>query len=281
MKPNIINISFILIISYICFKAVKVKSKTKLIDMNEEYRLSIFSSFISFGLLLVITCVLNIYNGLEIPTNDIVMMGVGCLIGFGISVFIVRYPNAIELPEVQRKLNKEQRLARESQEIKNLREQVQKKSSNELMAAAKIVPYEGKEDYIFISYAHKDTEMIIPILKFLQREGFRIWYDEGIALGSEWPEDIAAHLAKSKVCLAFISQDSLKSNNCRREINFALSKNKDFLSIILKPVNMTPGVEMQISTYQSLLKYKYETEEDFLEALLNAEAIQCCKDKYN
>ena len=41
-------------------------------------------------------------------------------------------------------------------------------------------PYEGKEKYIFISYSHSDSEIIIPILEELNSNGYRIWYDDGI-----------------------------------------------------------------------------------------------------
>ena len=40
--------------------------------------------------------------------------------------------------------------------------------------------YEGTEPYIFISYAHKNTDQVIPIISVLQNRGFRVWYDAGI-----------------------------------------------------------------------------------------------------
>ena len=58
----------------------------------------------------------------------------------------------------------------------------------------RITAYEGTENYIFISYAHKDSDRVMPILEELRDEGYRIWYDDGIAPGSEWPENIAQHL---------------------------------------------------------------------------------------
>ncbi|MBQ1488402.1 MAG: toll/interleukin-1 receptor domain-containing protein, partial [Lachnospiraceae bacterium] len=48
-------------------------------------------------------------------------------------------------------------------------------------------PYEGKEKYIFISYSHKDTDRVMPIISRLMNEGFRVWYDDGISPGTEWP----------------------------------------------------------------------------------------------
>ena len=145
-------------------------------------------------------------------------------------------------------------------------------------AVAQVTPYEGNEDFIFISYSHRDTATVLPLLQRMKEEGYRFWYDEGIDPGSEWPESIATHLNRCRVCLAFMSTTSLASQNCRREINFALSKNKEFLSVILEPVEMSPGMEMQISTYQSILKYKYRSEEQFRQRLLNVDLLQNCRE---
>ena len=64
--------------------------------------------------------------------------------------------------------------------------------------------YEGTEPYIFVSYAHKDSEAVLPIIAALQDRGFRIWYDAGIEAGTEWPEYIAEQLNGSEVVLALI-----------------------------------------------------------------------------
>ncbi len=142
----------------------------------------------------------------------------------------------------------------------------------------RIKPYEGDKPYIFISYCHRDSRRVLPLLHMLESAGFRFWYDEGIDPGTEWPESIATHLEKSKVCLSLISPEYVISNNCRREINFALARNLDFLSVILEPTQMTPGMEMQISSYMSLVAYKYPTQEDFFEKLCNVEILQECRD---
>ena len=143
---------------------------------------------------------------------------------------------------------------------------------------APVKPYEGREPYIFISYSHKDSDRVFPILKYLDEKGYRIWYDEGIDPGTEWPESIAQHLMHSAVCIAFISENSLASQNCRREINFALSRNQiGFLSVMLEDAKMTPGVELQLSTYQSLLMYKYRGQDEFYDKLIHVDLLEPCK----
>ena len=58
------------------------------------------------------------------------------------------------------------------------------------MTRGNIVPYEGQEPYVFVSYAHKDSHLVIPVLEKLHALGYRIWFDDGIAPGSEWPETL-------------------------------------------------------------------------------------------
>lgn len=137
-------------------------------------------------------------------------------------------------------------------------------------------PYEGGENYIFVSYCHKDKKFIFPIIERLARDGYRVWYDEGIDPGSEWPEIIARHLNGCATCIAFISENSLNSHNCRREINFALLKKKPFISVVIEPVQMSLGMEMQLSATQSIFKYTLSDDNEFFSKLYDAKCLCPC-----
>ena len=101
-----------------------------------------------------------------------------------------------------------------------------------------IPAYEGKEPYIFVSYAHKDSAAVFHIVEQLNARGYRIWYDEGIEPGSEWPEYIANHLLGAEMVLSVLTPNAVNSVNCRREINFALSKNKPVLTIYMEDIEL-------------------------------------------
>ena len=137
-------------------------------------------------------------------------------------------------------------------------------------------PYGGKEPYVFVSYCHKDRDAVFPVIERLARDGYRIWYDEGIDPGSEWPEIIAQHLSGCTVCIAFLSAQSLNSHNCRREINFALMKKKPLITVVLEPVQLSLGMEMQLSLAQAILKYTLPSEEAFLEKLCGTGVLEPC-----
>ena len=56
------------------------------------------------------------------------------------------------------------------------------------------VPYQGAEDYIFVSYAHKDSPQVFDLIHSLHRKKYRIWYDQGIEIGADWPQVVAEKL---------------------------------------------------------------------------------------
>ena len=93
-----------------------------------------------------------------------------------------------------------------------------------------VIPvYEGKEPYIFVSYAHKDSGTVLPVISGLYEDRYRIWYDEGIAPGSEWPHNIAVHLEHADTVIAFISKASADSINCENEIVRAKELGKNII----------------------------------------------------
>ncbi len=141
---------------------------------------------------------------------------------------------------------------------------------------AKIKPYSGKEPYIFISYAHKNNDLVMPVIERLVADGYRVWYDEGIVPGSEWDEFIAAHLEGCGAMLAMMSPEYMASGNCRDELNFARDLDKPRLLIYLSPVDLPAGMRMRLGRLQAVFKYAYESEDDFYKKLYEAELLVPC-----
>lgn len=135
------------------------------------------------------------------------------------------------------------------------------------------VAYEGSLPYIFISYAHKDKNQVIPAITELQNAGYPVWYDAGIQAGTEWPEYIAEHLLKCSLVIAFISQNSIASDNCRQEITYALGNKKQLLAVKLDNCKMSPGMEMQLGLSQNLNAYKHKAKNGYINELIKAPII--------
>ena len=130
-------------------------------------------------------------------------------------------------------------------------------------------PYQGNEPYLFISYAHADEQAVGSVLENLEKHGVRFWYDDGIEVGSEWPEYIAERLASSKMMLAFVSNAYALSNNCRKEMHYAVSNGIKTVNVFLEEADITPGMALQIGNIFALMKYRME-ESEFYERLYQA-----------
>jgi hypothetical protein len=116
--------------------------------------------------------------------------------------------------------------------------------------------YNGNEPYLFVSYSHKDSSLVYPELARLHWLGFRIWYDEGIDPGNEWPEDVATALDRCSFFLVFITPRAVESQNVRNEINFALNYRKPFLAIHAVETDLPKGLELRMGDRQAVLKYR-------------------------
>lgn len=46
------------------------------------------------------------------------------------------------------------------------------------------------QNYIFISYSHKDYKKVYADLAFLYREGVHFWYDRGLSAGKNWDAEV-------------------------------------------------------------------------------------------
>lgn len=114
------------------------------------------------------------------------------------------------------------------------------------------VAYEGDRPYIFISYAHKDADTVLPIIDRLQKDGYRVWYDEGIVPGSNWDVYISQYLDRCSNVLGFLSKSYVKSQNCRDELALARLKGKSINLVYLDDVQLSPGMRMRYGRIQAL-----------------------------
>lgn len=131
--------------------------------------------------------------------------------------------------------------------------------------------------YVFISYAHADSGVVLPCVNAMKSSGINLWYDEGIEAGSEWPEFIAEKVVSCTKFVLFVSKAYLVSQNCKRELNFAISRKKDILSIFLEDVELSPGMEMQLGTYQAIYRKRFESAAAFHSSLCSEHYFNICR----
>lgn len=137
--------------------------------------------------------------------------------------------------------------------------------------------YRGDKPYLFISYAHKDSATVYPILKNLQKRGWRMWFDEGIDPGNEWTAFIEKALTGCGQVLSFISVNSVESLNCRQEINLAIDDKKPVLAVHLEETELKYGLRLRMSAFQAVMKYRIESDDEFFRAL-DRGLLQTCRE---
>ena len=102
--------------------------------------------------------------------------------------------------------------------------------------------YNGTEPYIFISYSHANTNAVYNILKRLDRERFRLWYDDTMEIGEDFREELRSKIEGCGAVLLFVSKESMNSKYVGMEIITAFKNNKRIYPIYLEENVQIPGV---------------------------------------
>ena len=120
--------------------------------------------------------------------------------------------------------------------------------------------YKGDDPYIFVSYSHDDAALVYPEITRLKEHGFNLWYDEGIAPGLTWRDEVALALTQCKVFLYFITPRSVSSSNCLKEVNFCLSRERKILSVHLENTDLPVGLELSLSDMQAIIRVDHSAQ---------------------
>lgn len=115
--------------------------------------------------------------------------------------------------------------------------------------------YEGDRPFVFVSYSHTDRLQVYPIIDYLNKTGIKVWYDEGIPVSEDWKSSIVDNLERCSAFLVFITPRIIDSEYVRKEISFALKKNKLFFSVYLKETELPSKLEFEIGDIQFMKKY--------------------------
>jgi hypothetical protein len=74
---------------------------------------------------------------------------------------------------------------------------------------------------VFLSYSHKDTDIVRDLVKFVEAEGFSVWWDHTIPPGKTWDDVIARGIREAKACVIVWSPDSVVSDWVKEEATLA------------------------------------------------------------
>lgn len=137
--------------------------------------------------------------------------------------------------------------------------------------------YQGSEPYIFISYCHRDKAEVYPLIDRLNIEGYRVWFDEGIQAGDKWLEVVAQNLADAALVVSAVSVGASESHNCINELNFAVSKKKPLVPVVLEDFSMTIALQLLLASTNFIKKFEFSSEDAFYSAFLSSPTLKSCR----
>jgi len=136
--------------------------------------------------------------------------------------------------------------------------------------------YSGDQPYVFVCYSHTDEDQVYAEIRWLQDQGINVWYDTtGIGPGSEWNDEIAKAIKGANPFLYYLTPNSVGSEHCRRELNFAQSENRRIIVVHLEETDLPDGLRLSLDNRQAILKYRLSSQEycnALIQSLDNAQA---------
>ena len=91
----------------------------------------------------------------------------------------------------------------------------------------------------FISYCRKDNTFAIRLAKDLRAQGIEVWIDQlDIADGENWDDAIERALNSCLKVVLVLSPDSVRSQNVKDEISYAIEKEKAVIPVMYRPCSI-------------------------------------------
>ncbi|MBA4385779.1 MAG: hypothetical protein C0410_13665, partial [Anaerolinea sp.] len=118
---------------------------------------------------------------------------------------------------------------------------------------------------VFLSYSRKDTNSVKELFDSLGARKREVWIDlHGIEYSSKWWEEICAGIDGADNFVLIVSQNSLESLFCHREINHALKHNKRIIPFLIMPVDEKAMFRVwqndpELSKYEQLTRENWES----------------------
>ncbi len=135
--------------------------------------------------------------------------------------------------------------------------------------------YEGDEPYIFVSYSHADTPRVREILKKIDREKFRYWYDDTMEIGEDFRLELQNRIENCSAFLLFISDAAMQSKYCGMEIILAYKNNKRIFPVFLDDGTEIPGaLKMILENLQHVKGTTIDKDSKYIDKLIKSLPIE-------
>src|SRR5712691_6269430 len=121
---------------------------------------------------------------------------------------------------------------------------------------------------LFISYARKDREQIMPWMHRLQAVGVTVWVDEsGIDAALRWSQEIVEAIEGCQAFVLLVSAASVASEHVTREVALAMDYQKSILPLFLEPTTVPVALRYPLAGLQHLDLFRGGSEENLASIL--------------
>ena len=85
-----------------------------------------------------------------------------------------------------------------------------------------------------------------------------VWYDDGIHAAARWRDEVAEKILGSSLFLIYLSPASVVSEECLKELNFALDHGIAVLPVIIEAFELPPGLKLALLNRQAVERYRFD-----------------------
>ncbi len=122
--------------------------------------------------------------------------------------------------------------------------------------------YSGNGPYAFVSYSHQDSHIVYPVIEQLVRQGYNVWYDNGIPLVSDYGGVLYDRIKNCSVFVLFVSLNSVQSEDVAKEAAHAISFKKPIVQVIIdENAELPPSIAFHLPRTQQYLTFSCEPKE--------------------
>src|SRR5689334_813417 len=116
-------------------------------------------------------------------------------------------------------------------------------------------------EQLFISYARKDREQVMPWVHRLQAVGVSVWVDEsGIDAALRWSQEIVEAIEGCQAFVLMMSPASVVSEHVTREVALAMDSQKPILPLFLEPTTVPVALRYPLAGLQHLELFREGSE---------------------
>nr|MDO8110768.1 tetratricopeptide repeat protein [Candidatus Sigynarchaeota archaeon] len=149
----------------------------------------------------------------------------------------------------------------------------QEQSISSSISKSPIIPYDGPAPYFFVVFSSRDRERVIPIIKHLQENDVKIWYETGNVPVAARKEIVQEKIAKCTSVIIFLSPSAINQINVRDEINQVEARYKNgeihIFPIYLDKFILPDALQLLFGPIQAVFKLDY-SEQEFLKRIVQA-----------